>query len=782
MAVNLPPTRSRYGLNAKFTLGLCCSFAVLCLVTACVSLGVGEFPRCISFAFTVYRKIKIQFKLFGVFGLVAFDLSNMDVVHNLIYVRKFSNYSFEEKIKLKEEGRPLPDIFIEKHGSSRGKSYKRHFNRDIYSRKNWICGCNRKNALFCFPCLLFGGEKAWTQVGVTDLIHLSEKIKKHEVSKTHLQNEMEFAVLGTINIREKLDSAYWISVKKHNEDVTKNRYVLSKIIDCIKFCGIFELALRGHDETDSSENPGIFRGLINFTAELDKTVAEHLNNSKVFKGISKEIQNDLLDCMLEVCRKIILEEIRESPYLAIMADETTDVSSKSQLVVILRYSRNGEPVERFWTYIVPDKLDAENLTRAICNVLDPILENCPNKLIAQSYDGAAVMSGQRNGVQARIKAKYPYAHFIHCYAHQLNLIMSKAASENYQVRVFFGNLQEIPAFFKNSPQRVAILNEVVRRKIPHGAPTRWNFNIRMVNVVFEHRDSLIECMEEIEESFNNQTVCSTASTVRRILQDAKFVFWLTFFHHIMPHVDVLFNQLQKRKTDPLEISQNITIFEQNIISIRNSIDKITNEASDLCNDPQPDKRKRKNDSKFDHRIAALEVCDIIINCAKDRFEFKGHQLAASLFFSEQFAEYCGNFPDDKLQLACSAYPDLDKERVKTELSVIYSRPDCRAIKGAIPFLKFLIENNLSNPFQETKKLLEILITIPMSTAEAERSFSTLKRIKTFLRNSMIEDRLVALSMLSMEKKLISEAPNFNERVIEIFATKKTRRVELIYKK
>lgn len=104
--------------------------------------------------------------------------------------------------------------------------------------------------------------------------------------------------------------------------------------------------------------------------------------------------------------------------------------------------------------------------------------------------------------------------------------------------------------------------------------------------------------------------------------------------------------------------------------------------------------------------------------------------------------------------------------------MIYSRPDCRDLQGAIPFLKLLIENNLTNSFLETKKLLEILITIPMSTAEAERSFSTLKRIKNFLRNSMAEERLVALSMLSMEKKIVNETLNFNDKVIDKFAAKK----------
>lgn len=60
----------------------------------------------------------------------------------------------------------------------------------------------------------------------------------------------------------------------------------------------------------------------------------------------------------------------------------------------------------------------------------------------------------------RVKEKYPYAYFIHCYAHQLNLIMTLAVSQNKQVKVFFSNLSQIPTFFSNS-KRVTILDEIV---------------------------------------------------------------------------------------------------------------------------------------------------------------------------------------------------------------------------------------------------------------------------------------------------------------------------------
>lgn len=84
-------------------------------------------------------------------------------------------------------------------------------------------------------------------------------------------------------------------------------------------------------------------------------------------------------------------------------------------------------------------------------------------------------------------------------------------------------------------------------------------------------------------------------------------------------------------------------------------------------------------------------------------------------------------------------------------------------------------------FSDTFKLIRIIATIPMTYAEAERSFSTLKRIKTFLRNSMAEEQLTALAMLSIEKKMVNQIPNFNEEVIKVFMNKKDRRIDLEFK-
>ena len=58
------------------------------------------------------------------------------------------------------------------------------------------------------------------------------------------------------------------------------------MIDCVKVSCPFELAARGHDENERSEDPGVFRGLMDFVALLDAATQEHLPSAAVFKGTS----------------------------------------------------------------------------------------------------------------------------------------------------------------------------------------------------------------------------------------------------------------------------------------------------------------------------------------------------------------------------------------------------------------------------------------------------------------------------------------------------------------
>lgn len=438
-----------------------------------------------------------------------------------------------DRISAKEQGPPRPVLNIKQECSDRKRAYTRYFNKSLYEKCEWICGCEVSNAFFCFPCVLFGSDdKWWTRTGITDLKHLPDKIKKHGLSQSHLDNELSLALIGQINIREQLDEGYRISVKKHNEEVDKNRYILLRIIDAIKFCGEFELALRGHDETEDSGNAGVFKGLINYTAAIDSALRDHLDNAKVFKGTSKTIQNDLLSSMLSVYQQHIKTEISTVDYIALQADETTDNSHKSQLTVILRYVLGSEIKERFWGFFEVHDRSARGLAEIILQQLSEIgVVKVPEKLICQTYDGASVMRGEKGGVQCLIKKQYPNANYIHCYAHQGNLILQNATSSSSQSRIFFEDIQGIGPFFSRSPKRMDSLAQIVQRRIASVPPTRWYFQHRTVNSVYENKDSLIECFQHIRDTeINDRHTCGQAAGFARTLKDPQFLFWLEFYH------------------------------------------------------------------------------------------------------------------------------------------------------------------------------------------------------------------------------------------------------------
>ncbi|GBO05566.1 hypothetical protein AVEN_170913-1 [Araneus ventricosus] len=130
------------------------------------------------------------------------------------------------------------------------------------------------------------------------------------------------------------------------------------------------------------------------------------------------------------------------------------------------------------------------------------------------------MSGQHAGVQAFIQCAYKNAQYVHCCVHQPDLIVGQATSQNQQVRVFFSNLSDITNFFNKSPQRIAILDETVRKRIPHGSATRWNFKSRTSNTVYEYGEQLIECMRKIESTSKQAVAINQARSyslyVRRI--------------------------------------------------------------------------------------------------------------------------------------------------------------------------------------------------------------------------------------------------------------------------
>ena len=90
-----------------------------------------------------------------------------------------------------------------------------------------------------------------------------------------------------------------------------------------------------------------------------------------------------------------------------------------------------------------------------------------------------------------------------------------------------------------------------------------------MSTVYENLGDLIECFETIrsDSTFDSTTV-REASGFLRMLQDEDFVFFLQQFHQIMPHVDMMYQQLQKRDIDMVFIKRALQNFTSSIQAIR----------------------------------------------------------------------------------------------------------------------------------------------------------------------------------------------------------------------
>ena len=84
---------------------------------------------------------------------------------------------------------------------------------------------------------------------------------------------------------------------------------------------------------------------------------------------------------------------------------------------------------------------------------------------------------------------------------------------------------------------------------------------------------------------------------------------------------------------------------------------------------------------------------------------------------------------------------------------------------------------LKEAFPTLLQLIQTAMTICVNTAQCERSFSSLKRIKTYLRSTMSEQRLTDLAVLSIERELSGKL-SLGAIVDEFAGLDKNRRILL----
>ena len=709
-----------------------------------------------------------------------------DVISDLLR-RPFSIRNPTEQKAIVRMQQPRPKLQLMTRG--------RKFQQSWYTKKDWLCASETRKSLFCWPCLLFNsksGRSTWTHAGYVNMHGFLSDCQKHERSKSHMESYKMWKTFDN-DRQESVDvlfsRARREAVERYNEEVRQNREML-KNINAVLYLARQEMAFRGHDESSTSLNQGNYRELLKSFGKLDSVFdrrlhgrlqeAERCESGGVFTGVSSDVQNDVIECIDSVIEDQINKEVSECQFFSIQCDETMDVSTKEQLSIIIRLDRGYEIVERFLKFSnVSRDRTALEMGEVVKATLSKFGASVKSKLIMQTYDGAAVMSGQLSGLQTRIRQDYPFAFFFHCAAHRLNLVLCQSAQIIKQIKWVFSKVNSFCTFSSSCPDRKAFLTSK-DINIPSPGETRWYYKSRAVSVIFKQFESLHEAFTEIQDNpvnFTDETV-SSSDNLLSDLESFLFCFLLELYNKILEKSSILYAILQNRSTD----------FSYGAKKLREFVNFLTN---DLRNDAAYEScyaaarrrvpvtqavgvASRRAGQNINHKQLYFEVTDTIVAMMNNRFEDVESFSFLDLVNPKIFTKWQNGIPSEMLQHLREKYGSLfDMSSLENQLMFIYKDQDFLK-ENPMELLKYIFEMNTQGCIPEVVKLLKLNGVIAVSSAPAERSFSCLGRVKSYLRSKMNDDRLGCLCRISIHKDILHEKEDkkqLYELVLEKFVQK-----------
>ena len=229
--------------------------------------------------------------------------------------------------------------------------------------------------------------------------------------------------------------------------------------------------------------------------------------------------------------------------------------------------------ERFFDIVHVKDTAAITLKNELCVVLSRHNLNVSN-IRGQGYDGASNMRGEWNGLQALFLTDCPYAYYVHCFAHQLQLALVVASREVIPIHKFFSKLTFIVDIVCSSSKRhdelqvvkldeIAYLLEIDELEKGKGSnqigtlkqagDTCWSSHFSSICSLINMYDATCLVLEKNIVDGSTYSQRGDADNAYKSLTSFEFILILYLMREIMGITNVLCQALQQQSQDIVNV-------------------------------------------------------------------------------------------------------------------------------------------------------------------------------------------------------------------------------------
>ena len=696
-----------------------------------------------------------------------------------------------------------------------------------YKRYWWLEFSLIDKSAYCFPCFLFsrthaqrGSNGTFISSGFRNWKHALEKGKgfvKHDSSRDHS------AAVTAMNLRKSKVLPTMLSALDSSQKNAQSKHIVAAAKTALHLARQ-GLAFRGHDESTDSFNRGNFLETLDLLIQNDTDLQEALKClPQNAKYTSPDAQKELVKAAANLIRQHIRNELSDR-YFCIVVDEARCSAKKEWMSIVLRFvNDSGAIVERFAGAVHVQDTKSETLFQELLSFLEQFGLDI-GKLRGQAFDGASNMRGEFNGLQALIRSKAPSAFYVHCFAHRLNLVVVAVAEEIQPIAKFFHFVQEIFNVCGASCKRSDALREShaanVLQALGSGSlktgrgqnqmmslglisSTRWNCRISALRSIASMYPAICDVLAMVAEDASNASKRVEANIILDFVSTFEFAFGLSLMTEILGITNALSMVLQKNNQDYVNACATIAAAKYDLQSLRARFHGILDATVEFCQKhgisvPELDSewkqvgrrgrgRPVESNGRTFRDYYKLEVFFPVIDKLQCELDFRFNdelsrimEVASCLQPKDSFRRFD---PESIMRLSLvyeTDFPETDRVALYSELrnfkSIVGFHPDFRSgIETIGDVLAALISTGLQETFPGICRILRLVLTLPVSTASTERSFSAMKIVKTRLRSSMCDAWMVDLLLLYIEKGLSRDILKV-DHIVTQFRQMKSRRL------